>query len=262
MNCDEAAPWLEAELDGELDALRAHALRRHLDQCPACTARRQSLRELSTRVKAELPRHHAPDALHARIREQLAANQATAVLATPRRAAWFWRGAFAGAFAGAVAASLVWLLALHWPGDLGGDDLPAALVALHTRATLSGQTIQVASSDQHVVKPWLSSQLDYTIPVQDHAAAGFALSGARTERLQQRRVAVLVYRHRNHVIDVFVRPGTAPGQGHDMPPVRGFNIAEAAAGELQWLAVSDLNAEALRRFVPGLAQGQVAPQLD
>jgi hypothetical protein len=44
--------------------------------------------------------------------------------------------------------------------------------------------------------------------------------------------------------------------------VRGFNIAEAAAGELQWLAVSDVNADALRRFVQGLAQGQVAPQLD
>ena len=90
------------------------------------------------------------------------------------------------------------------------DDLTSRVVGLHTRATLGNYLIQVATSDRHKVKPWLSARLDYSLPVIDATHAGFPLVGARIDELDGRPVATLVYRRGDHVIDVFVRPDTVP----------------------------------------------------
>jgi anti-sigma factor RsiW len=141
----------------------------------------------------------------------------------------------------------------------GPDDLATQLVALHTHATLGRRLVDVSSSDRHHVKPWLSARLDYAIAVQDWAQAGFPLLGARIEQLEGRPVATLVYRYREHVIDVFVRPEPAPSTSPAARSVRGFNVATARGNEMQWLATSDLGAEALQAFVDGLARGAVTP---
>ena len=123
------------------------------------------------------------------------------------------------------------------------------------RATLSHHLVDVASSDRHTVKPWLSSRLDYAPPVSDLAAEGLVLEGARLERLQQGTVATLVYRYREHHIDVFVRPqaGTSLPQRPDV--VRGFNVAFTQGAGMQWIAVSDLNAAQLAAWLQRLADG-------
>lgn len=65
----------------------------------------------------------------------------------------------------------------------------------------------------------------YCAPGSRRAAAGFALSGARIGQLRHHPVAVLVCCHRDHVIDVFVRPG-APG-GRD--PAYALGLANSAS---------------------------------
>src|SRR5438034_11604292 len=86
------------------------------------------------------------------------------------------------------------------------EDFAVAAVGAHVRAALNNHLIEVASSDQHTVKPWLSARLDYSPPVPDLSRDGFTLTGARLEYLAGRSVATLVYRYRDHTIDVFVRP--------------------------------------------------------
>ena len=157
--------------------------------------------------------------------------------------------------AGAVLASTAWLALPALTAGTAAQDLPARLVNLHTRASLSHREIAVASSDRHTVKPWLSARLDYSPPVVDAAGAGFALLGARLERLDGHDMAVLVYQHRQHRIDVMVRPEAHAALGL-AATVRGFNVVSASGADMQWLAVSDLNSAELADFLHRLAAGQ------
>lgn len=251
MNCDEIAALLGADADGEVDALRSHAIRKHVASCPLCGPRRQAVLEMQRRLRAELPRHAAPPAL----REHLLGRHAHPPAPRPERWRWFGTGAAAGALAAGL---LAWLLTTPWPVPAG--DLSAQVVALHSRATLGGAAVEVASSDQHRVKPWLSARLDYSIPVVDAAAAGFPLLGARIDRLDGRAVATLVYRRRDHLIDVFVRPEADVPPAPPLHAVRGFNVVAARGGAMEWIATSDLNPAELAPFVQGLARGTLVAE--
>ena len=170
-----------------------------------------------------------------------------------------WRDGVGGALAGAMLASALWTALPALDAWFTARDTPSRLVDLHTRAMLSNRQIDVASSDRHTVKPWLSARLDYAPPVMDASAAGFALLGGRIDRLDGHAVAVLVYRQREHLIDVLVRPEPAPAVGAVTAPVRGFNLALAQGAGMQWLAVSDLNAAELGAFLQRLARGEFDP---
>ena len=261
MNCDESTALLGAQADGELDGLRSHALARHLAGCAQCAPRYAAMLDLRRRLRGELPRHPAPAALRRWLQAEFdAKRREPSVQRVAPGGRWRWFGA--GAMAGGLTAGLLWAAFVAWPPNGMGGDVSERLVGLHTRATLGNHMVELASSDRHQVKPWLSARLDYTIPVADWAASGFPLAGARIERLDGLPTATLVYLHRSHVIDVFVRPlsePTAPPAAH---AVRGFNVAGAQGAQMNWWAISDLNAADLEAFVQGLARGQVAPSTD
>jgi anti-sigma factor RsiW len=116
-------------------------------------------------------------------------------------------------------------------------------VSAHTRALLVDHPIEVASSDQHTVRPWLSARLNFVPPVVDLAAQGYPLLGARRDVLSGQTAAALVYRHGAHVISVFVRPaevGAVDG-AEATRVVRGFNVIERTQGGLAFCFVSDAN---------------------
>jgi anti-sigma factor RsiW len=255
VTCDDVAALLSPDTDGEIDALRSHAIRRHVAGCAACAARLQALQALKAQIRTDLPRHTAPAALRQHIAALIA--DAPRRHSTWRAMRWPWFGG--GAAAGALATGLLWAVVAGplRPGTM--EDLSAQIVGVHTRATLGSHLIEIASSDRHRVKPWLSARLDYAIPVTDWAQSGFPLLGARIERLDGRPVAALVYQYRDHVIDVFVRPDDRAGSVPTVRAVRGFYVAAARGSGMQWLATSDLNGSELEAFVRGLATGSVAP---
>jgi anti-sigma factor RsiW len=148
---------------------------------------------------------------------------------------------------------LAWVLGTAVIDWRANEDVAVEAVATHVRATLNNHLIEVASSDQHTVKPWLSARLDYSPPVRDLADEGFALSGGRLDTLDKHRVATLVYRYRQHTIDVFVRPELARAPTA-LRTVRGFNVAHVTGSGMDWLAVSDVSADVLTAFVQRLAQ--------
>ncbi|MEZ2306828.1 anti-sigma factor [Paraburkholderia sp. RCC_158] len=121
------------------------------------------------------------------------------------------------------------------------------LVASHVRAQVSGRDIDVISTDRHTVKPWFNGRLDYSPPVEDLAASGFALEGGRLDYLAHRRVAVLVYRYRKHVIDVYVFPQTGGTDGGAPAALarEGYSLAHWDAEGMTWWAITDAAPDAL-----------------
>jgi len=78
--------------------------------------------------------------------------------------------------------------------------------------------------------------------VKDLTFAGFPLAGGRVEIVDGRRIAALVYKRREHVINVIMWPATEPKQAARHFAVKGYNVLTwSAAGSIYW-AVSDLNA--------------------
>ena len=117
---------------------------------------------------------------------------------------------------------------------------------------LVGQPIEVASSDQHTVRPWLSARLNFVPPIVDLAPQGFALIGARRDVISGEIAAALVYRHGAHFVSVFIQPLPAgsggPDDGTTLRVVRGFNVVELRHAAMAWRLVSDMNAGEMQQF--------------
>jgi anti-sigma factor RsiW len=258
MNCNEVEVMVAAYADRELDRIREHVIEKHLRGCPGCAAMHHNVLALRARLRAEVPYFPASATLRARVHATVEAARG-APPSRPRLALDRWRWLTGGALAGCTATMLAWVLGTAVIDWRTNDDLAAAVVASHVRATLGNHLIEVASSDQHTVKPWLSARLDYSPPVHDLANEGFALTGGRLDILEQRPIATLVYRYRQHTIDVFVRPESAHAPPPALRTVRGFNVAHASGSGMDWIAVSDVSASVLSPFVQRLARAGAAP---
>jgi len=257
MNCKQAETMVSAYADDEVDALRSYSIRKHLLGCAGCAARQRSILALRAQIRAEVPYFVAPPALHARVRATIGAVRAS-VPPRPRPTGNRWRWLTGGLLAGCTASVFAWMLGTSVLAWRANEDFAVAAVAAHVRATLNDHLIEVASSDRHTVKPWLSARLDYSPPVQDLASEGFTLIGGRLDYLERRPVATLVYLYRKHTIDVFVRPETSPAPTSALHTVRGFNAARASGPRMDWLAVSDAEPAVLSAFVQRLAREDIA----
>jgi anti-sigma factor RsiW len=217
---------LHAYVDGELDAAAILELEARMAADPALRAAYERLRDTSAAVRAHAEYYRAPEHLR------------------PGRARARRPALLAAAFAGVAAVAFAAGLLVSRPG--GDDALAREAVASHVRATLSGRLIEVASSDQHTVKPWFSARLPFSPAVTDFPASGFELVGGRLDTLGGEPVAVMVYKRRQHVIDVYVGRGEAATRGFTQD---GFNVEQFGATGLRYYAVSDLNRNELADFV-------------
>jgi anti-sigma factor RsiW len=126
----------------------------------------------------------------------------------------------------------------------------AALAVAEGRAE---RLVQVAASDRHVVRPWFQGKVDFAPPVRDLASEGFTLLGARLDRIGDRNAAVVVYRIRNHPIDLFVwRGGSDTVAPVRLTVARGFSVATWEQQGLRFAAVSDVDSRELERFARAL----------
>jgi anti-sigma factor RsiW len=257
MNCKQLETLVAAYADGELDALRTYPMKQHLRGCNGCAAKHRSILALRERIRAEVPKFVASPALHARVRAAVGAVSAYAP-PRPRPTVDRWRWLTGGVLAGCAASVFAWMLGTTVLAWRANEDFAVAAVSAHVRATLSNHLIEVASSDRHTVKPWLSARLDYSPPVQDLANEGFPLIGGRLDYLDRRPVATLVYRYGQHTIDVFVRPDTSSAPMSPLRTVHGFNVARASGLGMDWLAVSDAEPAALSAFVQRLAREDIS----
>ncbi len=242
MSCDQELTT-QSYLDGELQGVAAAQAERHLQTCASCQALAAGTADLSDALR-KASRYRAPDALRARIVSRFGREP----VRLPTRN--FWLGAFSGATVSALAAGFA-LLALLPPS---AATLTQSVADAHARALLNGQTIMVASSNHHTVKPWLAAHAAISPPVADFSAQGFALAGGRMDEVAGSRAAVMVYRHGNHQLELFAWPDRGaklpqPGMTH------GFRTGFWKSGDLDFAAISDVDKDAFQKFI-ALAQAQ------
>src|SRR5260370_20001144 len=171
---------LNAALDGELDAVGMIEIEAKLAADPALRAEYARLVALRDAIMARVPRQSAPEALRARV---IAMAQAPSRLqpTAPRRFRLLdprYRSLAASLMLGAVLGAGAYGLFVPPPAD---DDVQRAIVAGFVRGRLSGQPVDVATSDPHTVKPWLAGKIAGATTVVDLKADGVPLVGGRID---------------------------------------------------------------------------------
>lgn len=243
---------IDGYLDGEFDLAASLAIERHLEACPQCRAEAGSRRALSARIAAEATRFAAPDTLRHRVSRVIAAEAGASPWPGRRMPRWALLVAAFALVAGLSSGATAYLMrAIPAPG------VEEQVVASHVRSLLAaGHLTDVTSSDEHTVKPWFNHRLDFAPPVDDWAARGFPLVGGRLDYVDGHTVAALVYRHRQHLINLFVWPDRAARpQPPELSSRRGYAVVHWSDGAMTYWAVSDLNGGELRDFCEGLWTG-------
>jgi anti-sigma factor RsiW len=253
--CPDRELLLHGLADNELDPANALALEEHIRTCRECAAafddivlQKQLLKSkaLNSRVSPEL-RERVLGALAAEEvakqgREIPPSMQPAAPNDNSRRTLPARLGI--GASALALAASLFLFVSI-WSSQ-PKPQLDEELAANHVRSLLASHLTDVASSDQHTVKPWFLGRLDFAPPVVDLASRDFALVGGRLDYLRGRVAPALVYKRRGHVINLFIWPGS---KNETVAQTRdGYNIVSWTQSGFDFAAISDLNPAELSEF--------------
>ena len=249
MDCKNLQELVHRFVDDELPAELRSEAEAHMAECAACQRMIDEERTWQQAIRRSAPYYTAPPDLRRRIGE-------IARLPTrPPRAA-VWRG-------WAVAASLLLAVGLssgathYWDGLAGrAGEAPVAeqVVASHVRSLMAEHLTDVASTDQHTVKPWFHGKLDYAPPVDDFAAEGFPLVGGRLDYIEHRPVAALIYRRAQHPINLFVLPAKDGDDAARFTTESGYNIACWTENGMTFWAVSDVAAADLQEFAKLLRQ--------
>lgn len=264
MNCEETLKLIDGYVDAELDPITGEKLERHLRDCPRCRVAYEAQRALMGAIRTAAPYYSAPSELRHRIQSSLrseiesgSARNADLGRALIRPEAktgrsplpithWNWL---------AIAAVLLFVAIVTWnlaprtrPTD-GEEFLAAQLIASHVRSLMANHLTDVASSDQHTVKPWLDERLDFAAPVLDLTSNGFPLVGGRLDYLDNRPVAALVYQRRKHYINLFIwLRDPKPTGGTETISRQGYHLLHWLDPDFNYWAVSDVSANDLQTF--------------
>ncbi|HXD47373.1 MAG TPA: zf-HC2 domain-containing protein [Gemmatimonadaceae bacterium] len=252
MRCADCLPMIDALVDHELPPEEERELRAHIERCVDCARELALVVDVSRAAREGLVRHQAPDVLKARIRAAVSgatgasgANESAGEepVARSRRRTYI-RLAAAGVLIAAASSALTFAALRHG----ATESTESELLASHIRSLMPGHLTDVASTNQHQVKPWFNGRLDLSPTVPNLDSLGFPLLGGRLDYVAGRRVAAVVYGRRQHVINVYSWPATS----HESPraaAAQGYNMEEWQAGNIEYWAVSDLNRPELDEFI-------------
>ena len=265
MNCEEIKNLMDAYLDGELDPVTSQKVEQHLRDCPKCEQAYEVETAMAHAISQAAPYYKAPPELRERIQSSLRneigakatrngirGSQVMRTRKQPEARAtllgmpWNWL-ALAAAIALAAIVASSFLPRLRQPG--ADQFLATQLIASHVRSLMADHLTDVASSDQHTVKPWLDTKLDFAAPVVDLSGDGFPLIGGRLDYLDNHSAAALVYQRRKHFINLFIWPTTpAVSKEQKMVEREGYHLVHWADGDFTYWAVSDVSVDDLQNF--------------
>lgn len=248
MNHDEAEKLLGLYQDGELDMITCLELEKHLAECSSCQKKMAEENELVSFIQADAPRFKPSPFLRTRIQATLREEAGSS-----REVPWWqYFSPTWGYFSFAVVLMILLLSGFFWMPKT--SELAQEAVANHVRSLQVSHLVDIASTDQHTVKPWFAGKLDYSPQVIDLAASGYPLIGGRLDVLNHRTVAAIVYQRHKHYINLFIWPS----DGKSLPNgnlLNGYHVRGWAKAGLNYLAVSELGEKEFQEFI-GMIQNQ------
>src|SRR5438874_2188518 len=266
---------MDAYLDGELDPIASQRVEQHLRDCPKCEQAYEVETAMAHAISQAAPYYKAPPEVRERIQVSLreaigvptnrgATEDDSLPVRRPRavrRGVFFdmpWNQlALAAAIVLAAIVASSFLPRLRQPG--ADQFLATQLIASHIRSLMADHLTDVASSDQHTVKPWLDVKLDFAAPVMDLSGDGFPLIGGRLDYLDNHSVAALVYQRRKHFINLFIWPTTpADSKEQKMVERQGYHLVHWIDGDFTYWPVSDVSVGDLQNF-QRLFEKQIPP---
>lgn len=249
MNHDEAAKLIGPYRDGELDLATCLKLEEHMSTCASCQQKLAAEEEMVGLIQTETPHFKASPFLKTRIQAALREEKTKSAEKpswNPIAMIWTYSSV-------TVSALVLVALGLLWTQSIPALDQEA--VANHVRSLQVNHLMDVASTDQHTVKPWFAGKLDYSPQVIDLGPSGYPLIGGRLDVLAHRDVAALIYQRRKHYINLFIWPtdgGSLHGRLYNQ---NGYHVVGWTKSGMNYLAVSELGEKELNEFV-GMIQEQ------
>ncbi|MGE8152567.1 anti-sigma factor family protein [Pseudomonas vancouverensis] len=243
LDCTTCQVLMHGYLDQELDSADTAKVTQHLSTCSQCTRALAEAQLLMGGVKRHAAYYPAPSSLKEQVFDQVSPTTNTLT----RLRSWL-----APAFS-AAALALAVVLYVATPGS--EQPLMDEAVSSHVRSLMGDHLNDVVSSDRHTVKPWFTGKLDFSPPVFDYAAQGFALLGGRLDYLQHQTTAALTYGRAKHIINVFILPTTQTDTAHQSQLLRGYNIVSWQRDHMRFIVISDLEKGELESFSQLLDKG-------
>ena len=240
MSCELSRTTVHGYIDGELDAVRAAEFERHVESCAECRGSMEQLESLHRQIQ----RNQLYETASMRLRQQLRRDLPGRAKDTAAQR-WYVMPIFAAAIITAV----FWLALSLVETHTHSAQIAAELVDAHIRSLQPGHLTDVASTDQHTVKPWFDGRLDFIPPVADYSEQGFPLLGGRLDAADGRMVAALVYGRRKHFVNLFAWPEKTASTGFSSSgSTRGYQWLMWHTGDMRFCLVSDASASDLEQL--------------
>jgi anti-sigma factor RsiW len=240
---EDALLPIHAYLDGELDTMNALAVEQRMSNDATLAAECERIDALKKLMQGHLRREAAPPGLRRRIETAVGTRFPRVRFAHTQ---FSWRALAASiAVTAFVASSSTSMLLAPSRSNLVRD----SIVDAHLRSLMASQPIDVASSEQHTVKPWFNGRIPQAPRVVDLAKDQFPLVGGRIDVVAEHPVSSLVYAHRKHLISLTAVPDS--GHANSQPVlsvVNGYNVYRWTEDGISYWAVSDVASADLDKF--------------
>jgi len=243
MTCGEAGPLLHARLDNELDMAGSANIDLHLADCRVCAAQYAALQSLHEEIAGADLSYVPGIALQRRLEARFLHEKG----AQFRYPTMNWLGSSITAAAAIAAVALLVSIPILRIGN-ATDAIATEILDNHLRALKPMHQVDVPSSDQHTVKPWFQGKTSFSPPVPDLSNDDFILVGGRLEVIHQQPAAAIVYRRRQHVIDLYVSPSAGADSDMQLRDLGGYHLLHWMQNNISYWAVSDVDPTDLRRF--------------
>jgi len=265
---------LNALADGELSAEQLASANAHLARCPSCTSSAlvHAMLKSSTAKAGRryAPPPHLQEGLARQTQQEASQSKTSRYRVAPQT-----RPQPAGRFSTlgwAIACALLLLsvslvLVQRSVHRTVMHSEYAALVTeacdQHIAALTANASPQVLSSDRHTVKPWFQGKVPFSFNLPEGLPSDTTLDGANLTYLGNQPVAQLLYSIGRHRVSVFVRQRVSAATSNEvLGEHSGFHVAGFTTGDLEVVAVSDVEPARLSDLVSGIRNAQTVAKRD
>ena len=257
MSCQQWSDWLDTYLDDGCTPEETAGVEDHLSTCTACSAEALARLRMKSATRTASAERYAPSPdFRERVEQALQKPRnpiSTIPFVTlprfnfPVLTKEWKQGLWAGAGA-LVLVVIVW--SVLSARSSAREQALAQFLDLHVATLASLNPVDVASTDQHTVKPWFEGRLPFAFNMPDLEGSPYKLVGGKLMYYKDRPGAQLMFDLRKHQISVFVlqeQPGATPtSMGVAKARQKGFSEETWGQGGLRYVVIGDTSAADVR----------------